>query len=154
MCSIWSTKICFVSNSSRPISVDLPSSTEPHVTMRRRSACWAASEIADTLAVLHRGFGEAVVGAGLAALGDPGRGDLVDDRADRRCIGADAARAGHVADRAEAHRRAERLLAVHPLDVVGAGVEHPVAPEHLALVCEVDPRQLELLARDVLPNVQ
>ena len=34
------------------------------------------------------------------------------------------------------------------------GVEHPVAPEHLALVREVDVRQLELLARDVLPHVE
>src|SRR6266542_4075893 len=136
------------------MSVDLPSSTEPQVTRRRSSACCAASEIADTLAVLHRCFGEAVVCACLAALGDTGRGDFVDDRADRRRVGDDTAGARHVADGAEPHRRRERLLAVHTLDVVGARVEHPVAPEHLALVREVDPRELETLARDVLPDVE
>src|SRR6266545_2833184 len=136
------------------MSVDLPSSTEPQVTRRRSSACWAASEIADTLAVLHRGFGEAVVRARLAALGDTGRGDLVDHGADRRRVRDDTAGARHVADGAEPHRRGERLLAVHTLDVVGARVQHPVAPEHLALVREVDPRELETLARDVLPDVE
>src|SRR5947208_2737477 len=50
------------------MSVDLPSSTEPHVTRRRSSACCACSEIADTLAVLHRSFREAVVGPRFAAL--------------------------------------------------------------------------------------
>ena len=66
----------------------------------------------------------------------------------------DPAGAGHVADGAEAHSRVERLLARQPLDEVGDGVEHPVAPEHLALVREVDRRQLELLPRDVLPDVE
>src|SRR2546430_1767155 len=108
------------------MSVDLPSSTEPQVTRRSSSACWACSEIADTFAVLHRSFGETVVCARFAALGDAGRGNLVDDLADRRSVGNDAAGAGHVADGAEAHGRAERLLAVHALDVVGAGVEHAV----------------------------
>ncbi|ESY71585.1 hypothetical protein X743_20730 [Mesorhizobium sp. LNHC252B00] len=32
----WSSKICLVSESRRPISVDLPSSTEPQV--RKRSS--------------------------------------------------------------------------------------------------------------------
>ena len=48
----------------------------------------------------------------------------------------------------------ERLLARHQLDVVGGRVEHPVAAEHLPLVREVDRRQLELLAGDVLPDVE
>ena len=48
----------------------------------------------------------------------------------------------------------ERLLVGEALDEVRGGVEHPVAPEHLALVREVDRRQLELLARDVLPHVE
>ena len=39
---------------------------------------------------------------------------------DRRGVGDDAAGARHVADGAEAHRRGERLLAVHALDEVGA----------------------------------
>src|SRR4051794_24016105 len=98
--------------------VDLPSSTEPHVTRRSSSACWACSEVTDTFAVLHRGFGEAVVGARLAALGDTRGGDLVDDGTDRGCIGDDAAGAGHVADRAEAHGCGEWLFGLHALDVL------------------------------------
>src|SRR5436190_17658804 len=134
--------------------VDFPSSTEPHVTRRRSSACWAASEIADTLAVLHRSLGEAVVGARLAALGQPRRRDLVDDSADRGRLGDHAAGAGHVADGTEANRGGEGILAVHPLDEGGAGVEHAVAPEDLAFVREVDRRQLEPLVGDVLPDVE
>src|SRR5438128_2141952 len=154
MCSSWSTKICFVSKSKRPISVDLPSSTEPQVTIRRRSVASACSEITDTLAVLHRSFGEPVVRTGLAALGDARRGDLGHDVLDRSRLGDDAARARHVADGAEADRRDERLLPRQPLDVVGARVEHPVAPEDPALVRKVDRRQLEPLAGHVLPHVE
>src|SRR5712691_13141650 len=106
--------------------------------MRRRSVASARSEIADTLAVLHRSLGETVVGTGLAALGDARRRDLVDDGADRRRVGDDAPGAGHVADGAEAHPGPERILAGQALDVVRARVEHAVAPEHLALVGEVD----------------
>ncbi len=47
MCSHWSTKTCFVSKRSRPISVDLPSSTEPHVT-RRSSSDSAASPVSSS----------------------------------------------------------------------------------------------------------
>src|SRR5206468_2994604 len=114
---------------------------------------WAL-KIADTLAVLHRGFGEAVVGAGLAALGDTRRCDLVDDLRDRRRVADDAAGAGHVTDGAETHRGGEEILAVHALDVVRARVEHAVAPEDLALMGEVDPRELEILTGDVLPHVE
>ncbi len=45
-------------------------------------------------------------------------------------------------------------LAVAQLDVIGDGVEHAVALEHLALVGEVDRRQLELLLADVAPDVE
>ena len=40
------------------------------------------------------------------------------------------------------------------LDELRGGVEHAVALEDLSLVREVDRRQLELLARDVLPHVE
>src|SRR5436190_5088569 len=154
MCSSWSTKICFVSKSSRPIRVDLPSSTEPHVTRRRRSVRWAVSEVANALPILHRGLAEAIVGAGLAALGDARRRDLLHDRLDRGRRRLDASGAGHVADGAEADGGDERLLALHALDVLRGRVQHPVAPEDLPLVREVDRWQLELLARDVLPDVE
>src|SRR4029077_11627276 len=39
-------------------------------------------------------------------------------------------------------------------DVLRGRIEHPVAAEDLALVGEVDRRQLELLARHVLPDVE
>src|SRR3954469_19394497 len=120
------------------MSVDLPSSTEPHVTRRSSSACCACSEIADTFPVLHRSFREAVVGPRLAALGHARRRDLVDDLRDRRGIGYDAAGAGHVADGAEPDARGEGLLTLHALDVVARRIQHPVAPEHLALMRKVD----------------
>src|SRR6476646_3845939 len=100
------------------MSVDLPSSTEPQVTRRRSSACCACSEIADTLAILHRRLGEAVIGPRLAAPGHACRRDLVAHLRDRCRAGHDAPRARHVADGAEADACGERLLAVHALDVV------------------------------------
>src|ERR1700730_3205336 len=136
------------------MTVDLRSSTEPHVTRRSSSACWACSEIADTLAVLHCGFGEAIVCARLAALGHARRGDLVHDLTDRGRVRNNATGARHVADCAEAHGCGEEIFVVHAFDELARGVKHPVAPEDLAVVREVDPRQLELLARDVLPDVE
>src|SRR5690349_21075415 len=129
------------------MSVDLPSSTEPQVTRRRSSVL----EVTDTLAVLHRRLADAVVGPRLTALGDARRRDLRDDLVDRPRLRDDAARARHVADRAEAHGRRERLFVRIALDELRRRVEHPVSLEDVALVREVDRRQLELLARDVLP---
>src|SRR5579862_1142550 len=112
------------------------------------------SEIALALTVLHRGLGDAVIGAGLAALGDPGGGDLADHLFEGAGVRTHGAGAGHVADRAVANRGRERVLAVHELDVGAHRVEHPVAGEHLALVGEVDGGDLEALLRDVLPHVE
>src|SRR3954451_15603473 len=98
MCSSWSTRICFVSKSSRPISVDLPSSTEPAVTRRSSSVSRNSLEVANALPVLHRGFADAVVGARLAALGDARRRDLGDDLLERARFADHAAGAAHVAD--------------------------------------------------------
>src|SRR4051812_37334395 len=153
MCSSWSARICFVSNSSRPISVDLPSSTEPAVT-RRQSWVSARLEVADTLAVLHRRFADAIVGARLAAFRDARRGDLGDYLVERRRVADYTAGTRHAPDPAEPHCRLERRLLGVAVDALGNGVDHPVAPEHLALVSEVDRRQLEVLARDVLPHVE
>src|SRR5918994_6038165 len=136
MCSSWSARICFVSKSSRPIRVDLPSSTEPAVTRRTSSVCMSASEVANALPVFHCGLAGTVVRPRLAALGDPGRCDLGDDVLERTRLRRDCAGAAHVADGAEADRKAERLLALHSLDEVADGVQHPVAAEDLALVGE------------------
>src|SRR6185312_4221560 len=157
-CSSWSAITCFESKSSRPSRVDLPSSTEPHVTRRRSSVPSAMNglvlEVADTLPVLHRGLREAVIGARLAPLGDPRRRDLADDLVDRRCVRADTAGARHVAYGAEADEVGERLLVRIALDELRGRIEHPVPLEHLSLVREVDLRELEPLASDVLPHVE
>src|SRR5918999_5591494 len=168
-CSSWSSKIDFVSYSSRPISVDLPSSTEPAVAKRTSSEvrgivgrplvaapvavaitrtggsrprtpddAWPVSEIPLLLAVLHGRLRDPVVGARLAALGDPSGGDLRHHRLERLGRRGDGARTAHVAHRAEAHGLLERLLAGQQLDKVGDRVEHAVAAEHAPLVREVD----------------
>src|SRR3954453_1618142 len=117
--SSWSDRIALASCSRRPMSVDLPSSTEPAVASRRSperggGAPWPLElpllEVARNLAILHGGLGDLVVGAGLAALGDPRRGDLVDNVAQRRRDRGDRAGAAHVADGAVADARVERLL--------------------------------------------
>src|SRR5438477_7595014 len=136
------------------MSVDLPSSTEPAVTRRRSSVSRSSLEVANALPVLHRGLAHAVVGARFATLRHARGRDLAHDLVDRRRLADDAAGARHVADGAEAHARAERLLVGKALDETGDRVQHPVALEHVALVREVDRRQLEALARDVLPHVE
>src|SRR4051812_44011294 len=161
--SSWSDRIAFASCRRRPISVDLPSSTEPAVARRSRSerateaAPWPLPlplEVAGNLAVLHGGLADAVVGAGLAALGDLRRGDLGHHVVQGGRGRGDRAGAAHVADRAVADARAERLLALDELDEGRQRVEHPVAAKDLALVGEVDRRDLEALLRDVLPHVE
>src|SRR3954469_21305301 len=174
--SSWSARIALASWSRRPISVDLPSSSAPPVrvvcprspgpAVARRSRSERATEpypwplrpwpleVAGNLAVLHRGLADAVVRARLAALGDLRGGDLGDDRVERRGGRSDGARAAHVADGPVAHALRERLFALDQLDVGRQRVEHPVAAEHLALVSEVDRRDLEALLLDVLPDVE
>ena len=101
------------------------------------------------------GLGDAVVGAGGAALGDPGDGGLGDDVLDRERRRLDGRRAGGVADRAEAHewpRTAPRRRASR--DVAVDGHQHPVAAEHLAVVGEVQRRQLDLALGDEAPDVE
>src|SRR5215471_21365683 len=101
--SIWSCNTSAALNKRRPISVDLPSSTEPQVRKRKRPRCTAAdrasassgirsspSEIALALLALHRGVAVAVDEAALpfraARLAQFG-----DDVADRRGLGLDRA---------------------------------------------------------------
>ena len=67
-------------------------------------------------------------------------------------LGAHGAGDRHVAHGAVAHGGGERLGGRR--DVLRDGVEHPVVLEHLALVGEVDRRQLELLLLDVVPDVE
>src|SRR5438445_2882676 len=162
-CASWSSNTCLVSYSSRPISVLLPSSTAPAVVKRSKSRvtcapvptharaararepCRQPLEVADLLAILHRGLGDLVVGPGLTALGDARGGDLEHDLFQRARLRTHATGAAHVADRAIAHRLGEDLLAVEQLGPLPPRVQHPVALEHLALVCEVARRDLQLL---------
>src|SRR5919107_1207158 len=70
--SSWSPRIALASCSRRPMSVDLPSSTEPAGARRSRSdratdpkplPLWPLPlEVAGNLAVLHRGLARALVG--------------------------------------------------------------------------------------------
>src|SRR3954447_20801823 len=136
--SSWSSKRALVSCSKRPISVLLPSSTEPAVVKRSRSVMMAPpargggpppvsmvrgpgptgpstrSKIPLALAVLHGRLREPVVGAGGTSLGHPAGGRLGHDLLGGDGVGPHGAGARHVADRAVAHRLEERLL-------VGAG---------------------------------
>src|SRR5579871_4316185 len=170
--SSWSSKICLESNSSRPISVDLPSSTEPAVAKRsisiRRSPGGrgrrggpgggsAPSEVPLPLAVLHRRLRRAVVDAGRPALGDAGDRGLGDHRLDVGGERLDRRRAGHVPDGAVADAGDEGLLLAQALPwhrVRPERQQHPVAAEDLAAVGEIDGGELDLLAGDVLPDVE
>src|ERR1700722_1518868 len=165
----WSSKSWRVSKRSRPMSVLLPSSTDPMVAKRRRSMVSAPSsapaggapgrvvmglEISFALAVLHCRLREAVVGPGGAAFGDSGTGDLADDLLDRVGTRAHRPGAGGVTHRAEAHGLLADLfgsLRAHPL---AEGEQHAVAFDDLALVRVVDRRQLDPLPPDVLPDVE
>src|ERR671929_1771912 len=101
----WSSRIDLVSYSRRPISVLLPSSTEPAVATRTMPAVAMSGgtlEVALPLAVLHGRLGEAVVGPGGAPFGDAGGGHLLDDLGHARRRRAHRAGAAHVADGAVA----------------------------------------------------
>src|SRR5262252_1577072 len=105
----------------------LPSSTEPMVAKRRRSIVSTPSsappaggepgnvvmglEVPLALAVLHGGLGEPVVGPRRSPFGHPRRRDLPDDLLHGVGVRGDGARAGGVADRAEADRLCADLLA-------------------------------------------
>ena len=83
------------------------------------------------------------------------RGDLGDDVLERRRPSSAPRRCTTCRRRCgSARRRAPGASPSSSVDVLGDRVEHPVAGEHVALVREVDRRQLELLARDVLPHVE
>ena len=66
----------------------------------------------------------------------------------------DAAGAGDVADGAEPHGLLDDLLVLARLQVLVHRQQHPVALEHVAAVCVVDRRQLDLLGADVGPDVE
>src|SRR5882757_5195576 len=160
------------SKSSRPIRVDLPSSTEPAVAMRNKVAINCAfsssrkplqipslrspqpSEIALSLAVFHASLGNPVVGAGCTPFGQPRNGRLGDHLGYRARRRLDAAGARDVADGAEPHGLLDDFLVLARLQVLVHREEHAVALKDLALVGVVDRRQLDLLGADVGPDVE
>ena len=121
---------------------------------RRPSPRWRSAaaptplEVALPLAVLHRRFGEAVVAAGRAALGDPGDRGLLDHRLvvgrarrrRRRCRSR-RRRSGSGPSRARPRRPPGSG------EVLVDGHQQAFVVDHLALVGEVDRRQVDLLAR-------
>src|SRR6266571_7190037 len=113
-----------------------------------------SSEVALSLAVLHRGLTRAVVGAGLPALGDPRRGYLRDDLGERGRRGLDRARAADVADGAVPDQRLVRRLGVGPAGMRVVGEQDAVALEYRPAVREVDGRDLELFPGDVVPDIE
>src|SRR4030088_47255 len=140
----WSSKIALESYSSRPMSVLLPSSTDPAVANRRMSiisssrrtglsqARGRTSEVPLPLAVFHGRLARAVVRAGLAALGDPGRCDLGDHFGNGRGRRLDGSRVGHVADRSVPDGRLEQRLVLTPRHERAVREQDPVALEDAA----------------------
>src|SRR5216683_53731 len=116
--------------------------------------CRWPSEIPLALAQLHRRIRRLVVHARGTPLGDGRAGGLGDDLVQRVGIGGDRARAGDVADGAEAHAPHDHGLARSRRRELGRGDEQPAALDHIALVGEIDARHGERLARDVLPDVE
>src|ERR687896_2626309 len=165
--SSWSSKIDFESNSSRPMSVDLPSSTEPAVANRNMSmltgrapllatSCGnrTSSEVAFLLAVFHGRLAGPVIRPGLAALGDAGGRDLLDDLIQRGGHRLDRTGAAHVAHGAVADHRLEHGLVLVAVGVRAVGQQHAVPFEHHARVREVDGWDLDLFPPDVVPDVE
>ena len=139
--SSWSSKIDLLSYSSRPISVLLPSSTEP-----------AVASLSSSIRSTPRAYGLP------SRLRWPGRRLCVAPRSVIRLaatssmilshgvgIRLNGSGAGHVANGAVAHLRLEDLFAVERRRHVRYRHEHAVAQEDLALVGVVDRRQLKLL---------
>src|SRR5574343_1045185 len=115
----WSCSTVLVSTSRRPISVLLPSSTEPHVMNLRAEKCCSLcmscspiSEVAVFFALFHRRIGGLVVHARGAALADFGGQGLDHDLLGRGGIAFHRAGAGDVAHGAEAHITHHHLFAI------------------------------------------
>ena len=118
-------------------------------------AALPSSEVPLPLAVFHGGLAGPVVGAGLAALGDPGGRDLRDDLArswprstpPRRCRSC-RRRCGSARWSRTAARRRPRVMNWLSASRI------PSRSNTLARVREVDRRDLQLLPVDVVPDVQ
>ncbi len=100
------------------------------------------------------GLGDAVVGAGGTPLGDPGGRRLGEDRLDGGGRRLDGGGARGVTDGAEPNGGFERLFALGHRHVPVDGHQHPVAAEHLALMGEVQRRQLDPAFGDEPPHVE
>src|SRR5688500_11730209 len=163
----WSSKIPPVSWRSRPISVDLPSSTEPITTMRRSSFCsclrrycstsssisWA-SEVAFTLLHFHRAF-LVVIDEAALTLAVGREQHLADDRRQRGRVRTDRARQRIAAERPEPHHLgAWHLAGAQPHALVVDHDQRALAVDHRPRRREVQRHDRDVLEPDVLPDVE
>src|SRR6185369_3053836 len=163
-----------VSCSSRPMRVDLPSSTLPTAEKRRRSfdafrsrksrmrwrlAGSVMSEVPLPLLLLHGPVG-VVVDDSRAALGGAGDHHLLDDLLDARGRRANGPGAGDAAEAAEPTEdlldllARRRPIALAPAEDVVEDDDLPIADHRLARLCEVERIDGDLLEVDVLPHVE
>src|SRR5699024_1523859 len=113
-----------------------------------------SSEVPLTFAILHGGLGGTVVGAGGAAFGQSARGDLGEHGGVVGRVREHGPGGRAVADGAVAHRAGDQLLTVFGPAPRPRGQPHAVPGEHLALVRVVQRGQLQVLTRDVAPDVE
>src|SRR5947208_336097 len=154
-CSSWSTRTCLESYSRRPMSVLLPSSTEPAVAKRSRSAGRSVRRRKTSSPSEMRAASCSGVWGTTLPLSSP----TIPDEGLPRSIRSSPAACGPPSPprsrgRRRASARAQRLLTVDQLHERTDRVEHAVAREDLALVGKVDRGNLELLLGDVLPDVE
>src|SRR5262249_2230501 len=165
--------MAFVSWSSRPINVDLPSSTLPTVEKRRSSFCAfcasnslmrrpsvvAMSEVPLALLGLHRAIG-IVVDDTRGALGGSGHEHLLDDLlhgGGARANGSrtrDAAEAAESAQHALDGLRRTRAMLAPAVELAVEANDLAAADDDVALAREVERVDRDLLDVDVLPHVE
>ena len=122
--------------------------------MRGRGGVRHFLEISFFFALFHRGFGSLVVQAGRAALGNGrGRGFREDFRY-RVGVGFNRRGAGDVADGAKAHADLFDLFIGAGGRQFGNGHQRPLTAHHGAGMGEINARQGEVFALDVLPHIQ
>src|ERR1043166_8688114 len=166
--SIWSASTSSALNSRRPISVDLPSSTEPQVRNRRRPRSAAtgraiassgirigpASEIALALFALQRGIGVAVDQAALpfraARLAQFG-----DDLSDRGRLGFDRAGQWIAAERAKPDApHVGRLARLQGQAVVIDHDPRAAALHDGTFLGKIERHHIDAFRLDVLPDIE
>ena len=147
--SSWSARTDFESCSSRPTSVDLPSSTQPGAWRAGAARCCLWSGHQKYPSFLRSSMAASVSRSSARVAPRSVMRVTATSTMHRRDVGGvglDGAGAGHVADRAVAHLHVSDELVAARLGVRADREPHAVALEDLAVVREVDRRQLDVLA--------